>query len=96
MATRSKLQIEQSLKKKGFICERGRDHLTFTFYLDGKRRARTYISHGSSSGGISSKLISDMANQCFLTKKEFLELVDCTLSQKQYTERLHEQLNCFN
>jgi hypothetical protein len=88
MPARNKNKVKRALEKKGFNCETNKDHLVFSFYLNGKRRARTRVSHGSKSKDIDASLISQMATQCDLTTNEFLELVDCTLSQDQYITKL--------
>jgi len=42
------------------------------------------MSHGSSYKTIGDPLLGTMAKQVGLTKKSFLELVDCTLDQTGY------------
>ena len=40
---------------------------------------------------VSAKLISEMAGQLHLTKKQFLDMVDCLLDEAGYLEILREQ-----
>ena len=40
---------------------------------------------------LSAKLIGEMARQLHLTKKQFLQLIDCTMTKEMYREILHEK-----
>ena len=40
---------------------------------------------------IGTKLISEMARQLHLTKKQFLDLIDCTVTEEDYRTILREQ-----
>jgi hypothetical protein len=52
--------------------------------LGGKKAlARTHTSHGKGFD-IDDHLLAQMARQCGLTKKQFLDLLDCPLSREEY------------
>jgi len=87
MANRKRKDIEKSLTKKGFVLTES-DHRYYSFIVDGKEVAKTKVSHGTHYNVIDDGLISRMSHQCNLSKAEFLELVDCTMSQEQYMEIL--------
>ena len=44
----------------------------------------TLMSHGMMGSSLSADLISRMARQLQLTKKQFLDLIDCTLDEEGY------------
>lgn len=74
--------IKTSLCKKGFV-EDNNNHKKLNFLLDGKKtRMRTQYSHGKNEVG--EPLISMMARQIGLTKKQFIDLVSCSLSEEEY------------
>lgn len=77
--------VEQNLPKKGFVEDRGRDHVFFHFIHDGqKTHIRTHVSHGSKYRTLGDDLVSKMAKQCKLTSKDFRSLSECTLSHNDY------------
>ncbi len=85
--------IDAALRKKGFGCKTKSDHFRYTYFLpDGtKTDIQTKISHGMGNTSLSADLISKMARQLHLTKKQFLNFIDCTLSEEMYREILKEQ-----
>lgn len=84
--------VESSLTLKGFRRVEG-DHAFFIYYSEtgGKSPVRTKTSHGSGNKDISDALISQMAKQCKLTSKDFVDLVTCPLSRVEYEKKLAEQ-----
>jgi len=82
---RERRTIESSLERKGFRRIEG-DHSFFVYYTeDGKKtRARTKTSHGSGSRTIGDALLGQMAKQCWLTKQQFISLVDCPLDREGF------------
>lgn len=87
--SRSRSAVEAALLKKGFEKEEG-DHSYF-YYLDtaGKRTAVfTKTSHGTKYRELGDPLLAAMAGQCRLSKQQFFQLVDCTLSADQYRAKL--------
>jgi hypothetical protein len=66
-------------------------HYFIYFTQEGKKTAvKTKTSHGTGSRDISDNLLGQMARQCHLVKKQFLELIDCPLSQDMYELILQE------
>ena len=91
-SSRKARDIDAALCKKGFKKTNG-DHVWYYFYdrQTGATLAQTKISHGAMGMTIGAKLISQMARQLHLTKAQFLELIDCTLSEEDYREILKTQ-----
>jgi hypothetical protein len=83
--TRKRDDVVDALARKGFRKEGG-DHEFFIYWnLKGKKTIRkTKVSRGSSYRDISDDLLSKMAKQVGVTKKSFLDLIDCTLDQIGY------------
>jgi hypothetical protein len=82
---RDKRDVEAALQSKGFVRD-ARDHRYFIYYSeDGKRTPiKTKTSHGTSTRTLGDDLITQMARQCGVTRKDFLGLVDCPLSRAAY------------
>ena len=90
--SRDKTEVEAGLARKGFQPTKpGADHNYFVYLsIAGKKaRASTKTSHGRGFD-IDDSLLAQMARQCSLTKKQFLDLLDCPLSRDEY-EKLLEQ-----
>ena len=89
---RQKAKVESGLLSKGFQ-ETQHDHHYFIYFTkEGKKTtAKTKTSHTKKMKDIPDNLLSQMAKQCHLTKIQFLNLVDCPLSQEQYEKVLQEQ-----
>lgn len=80
--------IRRSLTKKGFA-EEMTDHVVFVFSYDGRATSvSTHMSHGADGDDIGASLIGKMARQLFLSKKEFLDLIDCPMSEEDLREML--------
>lgn len=86
---RPKSKVESGLLKKGFQ-ESERDHHYFIYFTqDGKRTAvKTKTSHTKKMKDIPDNLLGQMAKQCYLTKQQFLDLIDCPLTQEDYEKIL--------
>ena len=86
MTTRDRKDVEKSLERKGF--KRVESHHRYLFYwtLSGKKTAiRTHTSRGSKFRTLGDQLLGLMATQCGgISKSDFLELVDCTLSREKF------------
>ena len=80
-STRKGRDIDAVLRKKGFWRNVSSDHV---FYYFGSTDISTKISHGMLGSSLSADLISRMAKQLRLTKKQFLDLIDCTLDETGY------------
>jgi hypothetical protein len=84
-----KSKTEKGLKKKGFTeCEnRSDDHKTYELIKDGRMILWTKLSHGSKSD-LGDPLIALMSRQCRLSKKDFMDLINCPLSKEEYFDIL--------
>jgi len=48
-------------------------------------------SHGSGGRSIGDPLLGQMAKQCYLTKQDFLSLVDCPLDREGFEAKARER-----
>ena len=89
---RSGRDIDSALVKKGFQRISDGDHIRYRFYVPNYDNplARTKIIHGVMGRAIGIKLLSEMARQLHLTKSQFLELIDCTLTEAGYRDILEK------
>ncbi|MBS1912742.1 MAG: hypothetical protein JST22_12210 [Bacteroidetes bacterium] len=84
-------KVGSAILSKGFRIDNSHHHYYIYHTIDGLRTTvRTYISHGS-KGGINDYLAGQMAKQCKLTKPEFMDLVNCPLTQDGYETILRER-----
>ena len=82
---RQKTKVESALLSKGFQKSENDHHYFIYFTKDGKKTtAKTKTSHTKKMKDIPDNLLSQMAKQCHLKKADFLNLIDCPLSQEQY------------
>jgi len=90
---RSGREIDSALCKKGFRRETGGDHICYFLRdVDGEdTNIKTKISHGVVSDTIGANLISRMARQLHLSKIQFLNFIDCSVSEEDYRTVLREQ-----
>jgi len=80
--------VEASLKRKGFDEHEG-DHRYYRLMVNGKYSGIfTKTSRGKKYKSLGKDLVAQMAKQLFLTKKQFEELVECTLTQEEYLKLL--------
>jgi len=89
---RSKSKVESALLKKGFQGSE-RDHHYFIYFTQqGKETAvKTKTSHTKKMKDIPDNILGLMAKQCHLSKQQFLDLIDCPLTQKDYEEILDKK-----
>lgn len=90
---RNKGDVESGLERKGFRKEDG-DHNFFVYWtINGqKTKVRTKTSHGARRTTLGARLLSDMAKQCRLRNKQFLDLIDCDIEQVDYERLISSQL----
>ena len=93
MPTLERDDVVDSLCKKGFSEQDGGDHRYFRLMQGGKD---TGIFTMVSLGGrkyrtLGNDLVSKMAKQLKLQTKEFVQLVDCTLTGEQYVALLTDR-----
>jgi hypothetical protein len=82
------LDIDKSLRKKGFHRRMDGKHVEYRFQTQEgfDMPIFTQMSHGMMGYTLSVDLISKMARQLRLTKQQFLDLIDCRLSESGYRE----------
>lgn len=86
---RQKTKVESALISKGFQQIENDHHYFIYFTQDGKKTtAKTKTSHTKKMKDIPDNLLGQMAKQCYLAKSQFLDLVDCPLSQEKYEDIL--------
>lgn len=81
-------KAEKALIKKGFV-KVDTHHHYFEFVHEGKVVVRTRMSHNNQE--INNYLISAMSKQCQVNKEDFLNLINCPLSQEGYIKKLKER-----
>ena len=85
--------VETALCNKGFLKESDGDHIRY--FLPNATETdwivRTKMSHGMKGNTLDLWLCTQMARQLYLTKKQFSELIDCTLTEEEYRKILSEQ-----
>lgn len=80
--------IAAGLVKKGFAPREG-DHAFYHLVVNGKKTIiSTKISHGEKE--IRDKLLGIMARQLKLSKRDFINLVDCPLTAEEYLAMLRQ------
>jgi len=84
--------IQSALQRKGFEVEE-RHHRFFVYrFISGSRSViRTKMSQGAGRQDIGDKLIASMAKQLRLSRKDFFRLVDCSMQQEEYEQKLIAQ-----
>lgn len=86
MTNFKKNNIINSLTKKGFRPD-NRGHKYLYFYVNGKNTGIfTFVSWGSNE--INDYLIGKMSFQVRLEKKQFIDLIECPLSEEEYIAEL--------
>jgi hypothetical protein len=87
----TKVKVAASaLRKKGFEENKDSDHVRYHLVFDGVRTGiSTYMSHGERE--LAQFHESMMAKQLKVTKREFLNLIECPLSREGYLALLRER-----
>ena len=85
--------IDSALTSKGFDKQdRKRDHYYYYLKVDGMDVGiYTKISRGSKAREIGEPLISIMAKQLNITKKQFIDLIACTVDYNDYLNILRSK-----
>jgi predicted RNA binding protein YcfA (HicA-like mRNA interferase family) len=87
-----KAKVEAGLTKKGFEQIEG-DHHFFVYVtsMGTRTTVRTKTSHTPEMKEIPDNLLGQMAKQCKLSKRDFVDLINCPLSQEDYEVKLRNQ-----
>lgn len=84
-------EIERGLLRKGFENKEGDHHYYIYRNLSGQKTAIfTKTSHTPKLRELPDRLLSLMAKQCRLSKSDFFDLVDCSLSRENYEKMLEK------
>lgn len=88
-----KRRVVAALRKKGFEKDKDGKHIVLAYrFLDGTpSKIKTHVSHGSKRSDLSDHLIAEMSRQIKLPKKEFVDLVSCSMSQADYEKIVQDQ-----
>jgi predicted RNA binding protein YcfA (HicA-like mRNA interferase family) len=89
-----KRDVEAALLAKGFSARRkGGDHRFFVYISQAGRvtSVRTKTSHSPKMRDIPDNMLSQMAKQCRLSKRQFIELIECPLDRDGFEEILDRQ-----
>ena len=86
--------IRSSLKRKGFVEDTDGRHISLSYEMKDGRKCgvRTFVSHGSKYKDLNDDLVGKMARQVKLQKKEFEDLVSCSMKRAEYEEIIKERL----
>ena len=82
-------KVIQSLLKKGFIKKQGAKHALYIFFYGGKKICDTFMSRNDQD--INDYLLEKMGSQIFLSKSDFIKLVDCPMSEEEYIKILESK-----
>ena len=85
----SRKKVEKALKTKGFVVDESKDHRFY--YFTSKKTIFTKISTGTKYKTLGDDLIGKIHRQIRLSKNEFLEYVNCSMSLNAYCEKLKNQ-----
>ena len=85
--TRKQGEVEAGLRRKGFR-RTDTHHRYYVYHTRAglKSRIRTRTSHGGRD--LDAWLLGQMAQQCRVSRKDFLDLVDCPLDQGGYEAKV--------
>lgn len=83
--------VFSNLKKKGFTHAKYKsvDHKYLEFIHNGVLITHTKVSHGGKKD-IDDSLIKQMAHQCKLDKKNFVDFATCKINKEGYVKLLKE------
>ena len=84
-------KIRSMLLEKGFMQKSGKHYYYYLFVNGKKSSVFTSLSHGPGYKEYSDELVSNVAHQMRLTKKELLQFVDCFLTYEKYIELLRQR-----
>lgn len=90
MTSYSSKKISASFIKKGFLEVADRADKKYYLLLNGRKVGiHTFVSHGTKECG--ERLISEMKKQVCLSKREFIDLIDCPMTKEEYIGILTER-----
>ncbi|MDP2997639.1 MAG: hypothetical protein Q8N47_09130 [Bryobacterales bacterium] len=79
--------VTTALLRKGFVKVEASHHTMFWLVAAGRRRGiRTRLSHGQRK--VDDSLLSDIARELHLSKRDLLRFIQCEISHDDYVELL--------
>jgi len=90
MSTLKVRQVDKALITKLGFERRDSHHRIYRLYLDGRLVAHTVISHGQRE--LTSYHIGQMAKQMRLSRREFLDAIQCPLDREAYHTLIRQRL----
>ena len=90
VAVLSQDEVEAGLRRKGFK-RSNTDHRYYTLYVNEKREAATFLSHGKNQD-IGAPLLTAMAKELGINASDFIDLVKCPLSTEDYLDKKKDRL----
>ena len=79
--------VKRGLKRKGFKDLSGSKHIRMNLYVDDVQTSVTTFMQFSQKP-LRDTLIKLLAEQCHLSKRNFVDLVECPMSRKDYIAHL--------
>jgi len=90
MCTLKVRRVERTLTAKLGFERHDSHHRIYRLYMDGQLVARTFISHGRRD--LTDYHVGHMARQMRLSRREFLDAVECPLDREGYEALIHQRL----
>ena len=90
MSTLKARRVDKALTTKLEFERHDSHHRIYRLYLDGQLAARTFISHDQRE--LTNFHIGQVAKQMRLSRREFLDAVECPLSREAYYDLVRERL----
>ena len=90
MGTLKVRQVEKALIAKLDFERRDSHHRIYRLYLDGQLVTRTFISHVQRE--LTSYHLGKMARQMRLSRREFLDAIECPLDREAYYTLIRQRL----
>ena len=90
MGTLKVRQVEKALVTKLDFERRDSHHRLYRLHLDGQLVARTFVSHGQRE--LTSYHLGKMARQMRLSRREFLDAIECPLDREAYYTLIRQRL----
>ncbi|MEA3340441.1 MAG: hypothetical protein U9R15_10795 [Chloroflexota bacterium] len=90
MSTLKTRRVGKALTSKLEFERHDSHHRIYRLYLDGQLVARTFLSHGQRE--LTDFHIDQMVKQMRLSRREFLDAIECSLNRKVYYALVRERL----
>lgn len=91
MTTLKTRQVDKALTVKLDFERHDSHHRIYRLYLNGQLVARTFISHGQRE--LTDFHIGQMAKQMRLSRREFLDAIECPLDRETCHALIHQRIS---